>query len=125
MIAMGCAICQEQKYIAHKGQQPLPRCERHPDRCMIDWSYIKRYSEDKLLGEIVSDQYVLIRPLGKGGFGSVYFAIQKQDNQSINYNAVLSLLLYHLQSYKSKSKLTLAKMYIDARAHKCLWHRHT
>ena len=82
MIAMGCAICQEQKYIAHKGQQPLPRCERHPDRCMIDWSYIKRYSEDKLLGEIVSDQYVLIRPLGKGGFGSVYFAIQMQNNQS-------------------------------------------
>ena len=82
MIAMGCAICQEQKYIAHKGQQPLPRCERHPDRCMVDWSYIKRYSEDKILGEIVSDQYVLIRPLGKGGFGSVYFAIQKQDDQS-------------------------------------------
>ena len=80
MIAMGCAICQKQIYIAHESHFPLPNCEHHPHRVMIDWNYIERYPDDTLLGEIVSDQYILIRPLGKGGFGSVYFAIYKQTD---------------------------------------------
>ncbi len=80
MIAMGCAVCQKQIYIAHESHLPLPTCEHHPYRAMIDWNYIERYPDDKLLGETVSDQYILIRPLGKGGFGSVYFAIHKQTD---------------------------------------------
>ena len=91
MIAMGCAICREQRYIAHQGKQPLPRCERHPDRSLIDWNYIERYPKDKLLGEVISGKYVLIRPLGKGGFGSVYFAIQKQNNSNHSIRKVVAI----------------------------------
>ena len=80
---MGVRSAKSRNTLLIKVNSPCQGANAGPDRCMIDWSYIKRYSEDKLLGEIVSDQYVLIRPLGKGGFGSVYFAIQKQDNQSM------------------------------------------
>ncbi|MAD61561.1 MAG: hypothetical protein CMH49_08665 [Myxococcales bacterium] len=111
MIAMGCAICREQKYIAHQGKQPLPRCERHPDRSMIDWSYIERYPKDKLLGEVISGKYILIRPLGKGGFGSVYFAIQKQSdsNNSIRKAVAIKFLTRiseeHIELFNDEMRL--------------------
>ena len=52
-------------------------CSVHPTRLLLPKAYVKAHSDDPYLGLILSDKYELHKSLGHGGFGSVYYAIQR------------------------------------------------
>ena len=53
------------------------QCSVHPTRLLLPTAYVKAHSDDPYLGLILSDKYELHKSLGHGGFGSVYYAIQR------------------------------------------------
>ena len=77
MVHMGCALCREKITIEHHFSEPLPNCKIHHNRVLVDWTYLEKNLNDLLIGEIIDKRYEVIRPLGEGGFGSVYYAIQQ------------------------------------------------
>ena len=89
MVTMGCVICRVKQDIAQSPQGVFPVCHRHPNRILVDWRQIESHPEDPWLGLILNQRYELLHPLGKGGFGSVYFAVQRGH---IRYPVAIKLL---------------------------------
>ena len=89
MAIMGCALCRVRQDVALSPQDKYPVCHRHSNRVLVDWKQLELHPEDQWIGLILNQRYELIHPLGKGGFGSVYFAVQRGH---IRYPVAIKLL---------------------------------
>lgn len=81
MNTMGCGICRVKRVTSApehgSWEHEPPLCSLHPERVMVSWEVLESRPDDKWLGLILNDRYELTRPLGQGGFGSVYLGVQR------------------------------------------------
>jgi serine/threonine protein kinase len=75
MSTLICPICQRKKSVEHA--EIGLACSQHKDRLLMPISQLSECQDNSHLGLILDDKYELHNSLGKGGFGAVYFAIQK------------------------------------------------
>lgn len=52
-------------------------CPQHPQRVLVNQSVVDQHQDDFFIGLLLDGKYELCRPLGHGGFGSVYYAVQR------------------------------------------------
>ena len=96
MAMMGCALCRIKQDVAPSSQEDVLVCQRHPNRILMDWSTLEAHPDDQWMGLILNQRYELTVPLGKGGFGSVYFAVQRGH---IRYPVAIKLLTRQSPEY--------------------------
>ena len=96
MEVMGCALCRVKQEVARSPRGELPRCPQHEHRVLIPWEVLQDNPNDPWLGLVLNERYELINPLGKGGFGSVYLAVQQGH---IRYSVAIKLLTRQSPEY--------------------------
>ena len=70
-----CPLCRAPRPLER--EDSLVVCERHPDRLLLPSDVVAQHGDELHLGLILDGKYELWRPLGHGGFGSVYFGFQR------------------------------------------------
>ncbi|MEE2645554.1 MAG: serine/threonine-protein kinase [Myxococcota bacterium] len=74
MSALKCPLCHKRVPAASVGQT----CPYHPDRVLLSDEELRSAGEDDpFIGLVLEGKYELRRQLGKGGFGAVYYSMQR------------------------------------------------
>lgn len=68
-----CPLCK----IPSPNQSEGEVCPQHPQRVLVSQSVVDEHGSDHFIGLLLDGKYELCKPLGHGGFGSVYYAVQR------------------------------------------------